>query len=65
MSNPLIPPLPLPDDDRVPEEEPGTNLPTVERDGERAIDPDADDAQVESVEADRIASGAATDDDDL
>lgn len=66
MSNPLIPPLPLPNDDRLPEEdgtEPGSAPTTVERDGERTVDPDADDSQIDSATADRLASGANTEED--
>jgi hypothetical protein len=68
MSNPLIPPLPLPDDDRLPEEgasEPGGDPATVERDGERTVDPDADESQIDSAAADRLASGADSEDDIL
>lgn len=63
MSNPLIPPVPLPDDDRAAADgtaEPGID-PTVEEDGERTIDPDVDDAQIDSAEADRVASGGEDD----
>ncbi|WP_194421859.1 hypothetical protein [Microbacterium abyssi] len=63
MSNPLIPPLPLPDDDRATDDvtsEPGIDPVTVERDGERSIDPDVDDDQIDSADADRLASGAET-----
>ncbi|MGO2520364.1 MAG: hypothetical protein ACTH8F_09595 [Microbacterium sp.] len=63
MSNPPIVPLLLPDDDRAAAEgvaEPGVDDPvTVERDGERMIDPDIDDSQVDSAAADRLAAGAA------
>jgi len=62
MSNPLIPPLPLPNDDGLPTEdasETGNDPVTVERDGERTIDPDVDDSQVDSAAADRLASGAS------
>ena len=69
MSNPFITPLPLPDDDRVTGEgtaEPGIDeSATVERDGERMIDPDIDDSQVDSAAADRLATGAEPDDDAL
>jgi hypothetical protein len=63
MTNPPIPPLPFPDDDRdrVADDsllEPETDPVTVDEDGERTLDPDADDAQVDSAEADRLASGA-------
>ncbi|CAH0190270.1 MULTISPECIES: hypothetical protein [unclassified Microbacterium] len=61
MSNPPIPPLPFPDDDRVAAEgvpEPGVDPATVDDDGERTIDPDIDDDQVDSAEADRLAAGA-------
>lgn len=67
MSNPIIPPLPLPDDDRLTGEgaaEPGVD-PTVERDGERIIDPDIDERLIDSAEADRSASGANTEEDAL
>ena len=51
MSN-TPPVLPVPDDDGDPLEEA-----TVERDGERTLDPDAADELVDSAEADRLASG--------
>ncbi|AZS40286.1 MULTISPECIES: hypothetical protein [Microbacterium] len=56
MSNPIIPPLPpiLHDDE--------ADVPTKDVDGERVLDPDADDALVDSAEADRIAAGADEDD---
>lgn len=50
MSNPLIPPLPLPDDDRLASEG------ITEQDGERVLDPDIDDGLVDSASADRIAA---------
>lgn len=60
MSNPLIPPLPLPNDDDLPDDGESSDVPaTVERDGERTIDPDSDDGQVDSAAADRLASGAS------
>ncbi|WP_404438310.1 hypothetical protein LG322_04275 [Microbacterium aerolatum] len=67
MSNPLIPPVPLPDDDRAAADgtaEPEID-PTVEEDGERTVDPDVDDAQIDSADADRLASGADSDGDTL
>lgn len=54
MSNPIPPIVPPPDDD-------APDVPTREVDGETVLDPDADDAQVTSVEADRIASTADAD----
>lgn len=67
MSNPLIPRLPLPDDDRTSGEavaEPGIDESvTIERDGERTIDPDVDDTQIDSAAADRLAAGAEPDED--
>lgn len=56
MSNPIIPPLPpiLHDDE--------ADVPTKDVDGERVLDPDADDALVDSAEADRIAAEADEDD---
>ena len=60
MSNPLIPPVPLPDDDRTgaagadPTQDPAT----VEQDGDRTVDPDIDPDRIDSAEADRLASGA-------
>ncbi len=66
MSNPLIPKLPLPDDDRVATEgaEPGVDDPaTLERDGERRLDPDVDPSQVDSAAADRLSAGADSDED--
>lgn len=65
MSNPLIPPLPLPDDDDRPDggaSHAGDDPVTVERDGERVVDPDIDDDQVDSAAADRLASGASAED---
>lgn len=51
MSNPNIPPLPLPDDDRADG--------VISRDDdETRVDPDIDPDQIDSAEADRIASGA-------
>lgn len=62
MSNPLIPKLPLPDDDRASDDgvvEPGIDDPvTIERDDERRLDPDVDASQVDSAAADRLAAGA-------
>ncbi|EYT58969.1 MULTISPECIES: hypothetical protein [Microbacterium] len=59
MSNPIIPPVPpVPHDDDAP------NVPTREVDGERVLDPDVDDALVDSAEADRLAAGADDDGDD-
>lgn len=60
MSNPLIPPLPLPDDDRLTSEsntEPGIDEPGImDQDGERVLDPDIDDGLVDSASADRLAA---------
>ncbi|WP_144797801.1 hypothetical protein [Microbacterium paludicola] len=63
MSNPLVPPLPLPDDDRAPEEHGAdvTDPLTVERDGQRDVDPDMDPDLIESATADQVASGADDD----
>lgn len=61
MSNPLIPPVPLPDDDRTDAAEgtdPTLDSAIVEQDGDRAVDPDADPDLIDSAEADRLASGA-------
>ncbi|MFJ6531115.1 hypothetical protein [Microbacterium sp. NPDC091662] len=59
MSNPIIPPVPpIPHDD-----DPGA-VPTREVDGERVLDPDVDDALIDSAEADRVAAGAEEDEDD-
>lgn len=55
MSNPIPPIIPIPDDDA------SDGVPTREVDGETVLDPDADGAQVTSVEADRIASTADSD----
>jgi len=66
MSNPLIPPVPLPDDDRTDAAEgadPTLDPATVEHDGDRAVDPDADPDLIDSAEADRLASGAETEGD--
>jgi len=38
--------------------------PTKKIDGERVLDPDANDDLVDSAEADRVAAGADEDDDD-
>ncbi|MGL3150979.1 hypothetical protein ACSS7Z_11540 [Microbacterium sp. A82] len=69
MSNPPFPPLPLPDDDRITDEgvaEPGVDdMATIEHDGKRVVDPDIDPAQVDSAAADRMASGAPTEEGDL
>jgi len=62
MSNPPVPPLPLPDDDRVTSDgdtEPEIEDPEITRpDGERILDRDLDDALIDSAAADRLASGA-------
>lgn len=54
MSNPPpIPPIPSLGDESDDELD---GVPTREVDGEREIDPDADDSQVDSAEADRLAA---------
>lgn len=54
MTNPPpIPPIPPLDEDA---ENATGDVPTQDVDGERRIDPDADDSQVDSAEADRIAA---------
>lgn len=62
MSNPLIPPLPLPDDDRLTSNgvtEPEVDDPAITRpDGDRALDPDLDESLIDSAAADRLATGA-------
>lgn len=65
MSNPLIPPVPLPDDDRTDAAEGAepTDSAIVEQDGDRTVDPDADPDLIDSAEADRLASGADADGD--
>lgn len=67
MSNPLIPKLPLPDDDRASADgvaEPGIADPvTIERDDERRLDPDVDASHVDSAAADRLSAGAETEED--
>lgn len=57
MSNPIIPPVPpiRPDDDAA------VGVPTRDVDGERVLDPDVDDALVDSAEADRVAAGSDDD----
>jgi hypothetical protein len=55
MSNPTFPPLPPRDDDDL------DGVPTREVDGERVLDPDIDDALVDSAEADRLATGVDDD----
>lgn len=53
MTNPPpIPPIPPLDGDETDEQ----GVPVREVDGERQIDPDADASQVDSAEADRIAT---------
>lgn len=39
-------------------------VPTVDDDGERVLDPDANDDLVDSARADRVAAGARDDEDD-
>ncbi|MGW9158335.1 MULTISPECIES: hypothetical protein [unclassified Microbacterium] len=58
MSNPIIPPVPP-----VPHDDDAAGVPTRDLDGEQVLDPDADDALVDSAEADRIAAGADEDGD--
>lgn len=60
MSNPFPPLVPLPDDDEPRRDD---EVPTREVDGRETLDPDIDDALIDSAEADRIA--ATEDDDDL
>lgn len=57
MSNNHIQPFPL-----VPEGEARAETGEMEVDGETRLDPDIDEALVNSAEADRIASGADDDD---
>jgi len=57
MSTPIPPILPLPEDD---DETTTDGVPTREVDGEQTIDPDADDSQINSADADRVASGDDT-----
>ena len=52
MSNPTFPPVPPFSGDDSEE------VPTREVDGDAALDEDIDDTQVDSAEADRMASGA-------
>lgn len=59
MSNPIIPPIPP-----LPQDEDHEGAPTQEVDGERVLDPDVDDALIDSAEADRVAAGADDDADD-
>lgn len=58
MSNPT--PNMLPED---PDLEDNEGTPTREVDGEVQLDPDADPDRVDSIDADRIASGAGDEDD--
>ena len=60
MSNPAFPPVPPFSDDDGAE-----GVPTKDVDGDRVLDPDVDDAQVDSAEADRVAAGADDEDDAL
>lgn len=54
MSNPPpIPPIPSLGDESDDERD---GVPTREVDGEREIDPDADDSQIDSADADRLAA---------
>lgn len=62
MSNPIVPPLPLPDDDRVPDADRVSDPATVEAEGERVLDPDLDPDQVDSAAADRLAAEQEPDD---
>lgn len=58
MNNPPIPIVPV-DPDRIDEEAADTVVDgTREVDGRTALDPDAADEQIDSAEADRLASGA-------
>ncbi|MFK3678896.1 hypothetical protein ACI2IP_14285 [Microbacterium sp. NPDC090218] len=57
MSNPIIPPVPP-----IPHDDDPAGVPTKDVDGELVLDPDVDDALIDSAEADRVA--AETDDDD-
>jgi hypothetical protein len=56
MSNPIIPPVPP-----IPHDDDPAGAPTRDVEGEDALDPDIDDALVDSAEADRIAAGADED----
>jgi hypothetical protein len=59
MSNPLIPPMPLPDDERAKDaavSEEDAQPVTTDDDGERTLDTDVDADQVDSAEADRVAA---------
>lgn len=55
MSNPSIPPVPGP----IPSEEPDQG--TIRKDGENILDPDANDALIDSATADRLAAEADPD----
>lgn len=55
MSNPLVPPLPVPDRDDA-AAEPDASM--IDDDGEQTLDPDVDDDLIDSAEADRLATGA-------
>lgn len=57
MSNTIPPIIPFPDGGQDDDSVEGV-VPTQEVDGELTVDPDADDSQVSSVDADRLASGA-------
>lgn len=58
MSTPFPPVVPLPDDGSPR----GDDVPTREVDGREILDPDIDGGQIDSAEADRVAT---TGDDDL
>lgn len=60
MSNPTPPIPPVPPF----AEGDAKDVPTREVDGERVLDEDADDAQIDSAEADRAATTADVDGDD-
>ncbi|MFC9984986.1 hypothetical protein ACFU0W_08800 [Microbacterium keratanolyticum] len=52
MSNPMVPPMPLPDGDD------GIDATVTDEQGNERIDPDVNDDLIDSAEADRAAGGA-------
>ncbi len=64
MSSPHPPFVPTPDDDDRADESVAP-VPTMEEDGDRVLDPDADQDAVDSARADRVATGADDDEEDL
>ncbi|MCS0498562.1 hypothetical protein [Protaetiibacter mangrovi] len=62
MTSNYAAPVPLDPDDENIDSGDAVEEGTIERDGEVQLDPDVDEDRVDSAEADRLASGADTDD---